>query len=819
MSKTENNHKPFQDIEFKSLIIAFKGMLIIFFIVVSLILIFSIKSVAISQDLDYSLEKNIIFNENNPNPIENSTNFRNEQEYTGHYNATYSFENEIIGTSGVDIDFIDSDISTGSCLIEIIDNINGHNYILKFIDYNEGGTLAVGKNSFDNINYGTVEFWILTTDATKDNTIGFSDGAIAVIHTRIDTDQFQYYDGDWHNIGIVPLDNTWYHIKIDFECTSGNYKGLNQYKFKIYINNIEFGEFSFWNDQDHIDTLYIQTAGVDQNYNLYIDAIGYSWDSNYVIGQNLIPYSYPLDNIETANWLFTYDNDGKVYSDGVDNPDTWSDIEAGHDQVNIDVIGFDGFYVIDQVSYGLDIGFHKDDFAIIDGIIEINFTINICFIDTDGTLITNFYSYDSTEILRIMMYPDGVDYKLDYYDGSDYNTLHIFNNESCFNKADFHFFIINDIIIIKMSISEYGVNEMFVFPIIVSGKRGLSEVKVFSDVFNAVKFQRIRYDKIGVYVNGSSIVSDYAWSIYQDYEAHINIDLNYIYFKINASGTFSIGILDISFNYIQLINTYTYSGYNESIKLDISNNLIWINPVMIKIIYNSSYTLEFIYFESYYLKESTNYYFLQFSYSGVDIQENYFYVANNRLYYTHTANQNDTLEYIQAYFNIDNEYTLNSSTNFKAYFLGISKAYFILNFVSQTNFLFDIPIGNTNYNHILPQKQIIKSFTFLITDNDNNDYYGNSEGYFSSIKLLYYPDIELTMLTLSLMEMLIPLLVLIIPTLAISFIYGKKAIIPMLIFMSIICYIAELIELWLLTIMLMCLGSFLFIEYKSERGK
>ena len=126
-------------------------------------------------------------------------------------------------------------------------------------------------------------------------------------------------------------------------------------------------------------------------------------------------------------------------------------------------------------------------------------------------------------------------------------------------------------------------------------------------------------------------------------------------------------------------------------------------------------------------------------------------------------------------------------------------------------------MGYEGINLILPQQQIIKSFTILITDNNNNDYYGNSEGYISSIKLIYYPDIELTILTLSLVEIMIPLIVLLIPTLAISSVYGKKAIIPMLILMTLICFISNLINVEIFFIMMLCLGSALFLQYKKER--
>jgi len=243
------------------------------------------------------------------------------------------------------------------------------------------------------------------------------------------------------------------------------------------------------------------------------------------------------------------------------------------------------------------------------------------------------------------------------------------------------------------------------------------------------------------------------------------------------------------------------------------------NEYTFVLISNVSFIISEIKVYSNILKKGINIYRPTFTYANVNISENYFYVSNNRLYFTHYANENDTLEYIQVKFNIDNVYAINRSINFKTYFYGISEAYFINNYVSQTDSIFFLRLGYEIINMILPQQQIIKSFTILITDNDNNDYYGNSEGYISSIKLIYYPDIELTILTLSLIEIMIPLIIIIVPTIAISSVYGKKAILPMLMLMSIICFATNIIPIEIFFIIIIALGCGMFLEYKKEKEK
>lgn len=815
MNEVKDKDKPFQDIEFKSLKLVFKSILIILFIVFSLLLVFSIKSVAISDDIDYTFEQNIIFNENNPIPIENTTNFRYKQNFTGHYNATYSFKNEL-GNEGYEIDFV-SFISEciGNCLISISSILNGHTEILNISD-NDLNSYVDFRNTFSIQTNAIIEYWFLITNITTTGgqVIRFYEDTNIIIDVSLNgNDLYTSNPTPTYLMEDSVLPYTWYHMKFVLDDTTNT--------FDWYLNgNLEKDDLDYKTPSTNGINIFQFGTGTDDIIDVYFDAIGYSWDDDYIINQNLIPYTISLNESQISDWLFTYDDDGTLYPDGYDNPDSWNDIEAGADKVNIDLIGFNGFYVIDQMSYGSDIGFHKDDFNIIDGIIEVVFTINVALIDTNGNLITNIYSYDSTEIIRIKMYPNGADYKLDYFDGASYVNLYIFDNESSFNYADFHFFIINDITIIKMSISEYDIIEMFSFPIIVNGKRGLSKVKVFSDVYDASRFQRIRYEKIGVYINGSSIVSDYAWTIYQDYGALINSDLNYIYFKINAIGTFSIGIMDDSLNYIQLINTSTYSGYIESMKYNISDNLIWINPTRIKIIYNSSYNLEYIYIESYYLKESTNHYFLLFDYNNIDINNNYFYVENNRLYFNIDLNES-SYEGMSASFDINNEFSTNASITFKAKYSGNIAPCIYLNYKYNPISYYSLSYYHKSFNYLLPQNQEITHISINVSDyiplmdNYTNHESGFISGYISDIGFNFIPNIEYTITVMTLIYGFIPLIVMLVPTFALYSKFGKQIIIPSLIFMSIICLVSQLIPVWLFSMLVIIFGYLILVSRNS----
>ena len=159
--------------------------------------------------------------------------------------------------------------------------------------------------------YGTIEFWLRTTDhgSNKQQYISFVKG----------TGQWNESDylfaivmnlNGWNNrgdrvINEVPTleDNVWFHCRIDFECTSGNYTGLDQYYWRFTVNGIPSDPLPFLNDYDGMDFLLFQTGTDPYGMTLYIDSIGYSWDLDYSIGQNmneglLLTYY----NNTTLNW-------------------------------------------------------------------------------------------------------------------------------------------------------------------------------------------------------------------------------------------------------------------------------------------------------------------------------------------------------------------------------------------------------------------------------------------------------------------------------------------------------------------------------------
>ncbi len=101
--------------------------------------------------------------------------------------------------------------------------------------------------------------------------------------------------------GITPVDtgfpimnDTWYLISLDFS-SDGSYAGLgaNQYRFRV--SDLDGAEPAYLSpvaafmDNGACKGLIINaTADITATIDLYIDAVGYSWDAGYTVGDNMV---------------------------------------------------------------------------------------------------------------------------------------------------------------------------------------------------------------------------------------------------------------------------------------------------------------------------------------------------------------------------------------------------------------------------------------------------------------------------------------------------------------------------------------------------
>ena len=200
---------------------------------------------------------------------------------SGYYPATYGFENDQDGSDP----FGWSVLETGGT-VDVISSLGGHS---KIVEINGITSYPRMQHNFSTSHEsGTVEFWMRGNDVTKSclTYIGIDMAGGTLITIGIDNDQFLYYAPGAIPQNIVPCnDNTWYHVRVDFECGSGAYQGLSADHFYIYINGQRYGEYGFRIAGNDVE--YMRNVVWDFSVVYYFDAIGYSWDPNYNIGDNL----------------------------------------------------------------------------------------------------------------------------------------------------------------------------------------------------------------------------------------------------------------------------------------------------------------------------------------------------------------------------------------------------------------------------------------------------------------------------------------------------------------------------------------------------
>ena len=98
-----------------------------------------------------------------------------------------------------------------------------------------------------NHSYGTCEFWVLITDASKHFDSAILSSGTSVCNVRAFQDEWTYQDNSgWHTITGLPLsDNIWYHVRMDWEASNGGYLGLEQWKWRFSVNEVFYGPYTF----------------------------------------------------------------------------------------------------------------------------------------------------------------------------------------------------------------------------------------------------------------------------------------------------------------------------------------------------------------------------------------------------------------------------------------------------------------------------------------------------------------------------------------------------------------------------------------------
>ena len=190
------------------------------------------------------------------------------------YPAIFSFDD---GKLGFDpLNFTCDDFGAGN--IAVRENLDGHERIVELEDTN-GADFVRLTQEFTDVDQesGYVEWWWRTDEATDSSQFYLDDAGAMLFLIAIQGDDFDYYDGGWNEIESVVEDDTWYHMKVAFECGTDEFMGLDQYTYYVFINYTRYGAFPFWNNRPNVDMCGWQSDAADVGYSQFIDAVDYSW--------------------------------------------------------------------------------------------------------------------------------------------------------------------------------------------------------------------------------------------------------------------------------------------------------------------------------------------------------------------------------------------------------------------------------------------------------------------------------------------------------------------------------------------------------------
>jgi len=114
----------------------------------------------------------------------------------------------------------------------------GKSNVIQLIDNSTTARQEI-RHSIDTKTNGTIEFWIRTSSITADTYFRFYD--------QYNTMAFQVYF--IREVGLLWIKHgnhgnsaytySWYHCKIEFEYTDGEYKGLEKNRMNFYVNGYQ----------------------------------------------------------------------------------------------------------------------------------------------------------------------------------------------------------------------------------------------------------------------------------------------------------------------------------------------------------------------------------------------------------------------------------------------------------------------------------------------------------------------------------------------------------------------------------------------------
>ena len=220
------------------------------------------------------------------------------------YPATYNFKDEVDGTTGTDIDFIDVDGSGADCVASIIAVLDGHRKVLQLHDNSNPNYIQVKHTLTSTQASGTIEFWVATSDNTKRGTLDLYDSTpTRLMRFYFENDgKLYFYVGGAATELCSLTNNILVHIRLLFDTATD--------KASVWVNGtLIINDQAFNNVGNALNQFIFQTWTTDTGYYLYFDAFGFSWDADYAIGDNLKGELFqcwnvkPKKHVDAINWV------------------------------------------------------------------------------------------------------------------------------------------------------------------------------------------------------------------------------------------------------------------------------------------------------------------------------------------------------------------------------------------------------------------------------------------------------------------------------------------------------------------------------------
>lgn len=775
--------------------------------------------------INYDFKKNTLFDSLDKDLV----NLRHNNIITKDYNGTYSFINDTIESKPIGW----NNLSSNNAKAFIQDNFKEHDKIINISNRDVGDGYL--EQIFDDGSQvsGIIEFWILSTNISYNSYVILVDNALQCILFLISENNFRINDGGWQNLDIIPTNNDWYHIYIDFDCITDT--------TDIYINDYYEGNYGFGNIGNSIDRIWLMNDNAIV-YSTCYDAIGYDWSSNYTLTENIYP------NIEITNsdilsndkYEFNLDATHTPYNTSLDDPTIYDWYDQGQNKMdiaipNITTKNINGIYQI-----GVDGGtFIRNDWLEINND-KINLTFGLQILEMKESY-SEYYilvrSLDDSQLIQLKLDPIIATNSLEIeYDPTGMAPHVVLGTITHINPNDvynFNLYIDNfNVRLIWYKNDVY--NDTYVFPLI-NDKKGIKEIQIVSydaqDSDNEYFITRLNY--VGIYQYNVSISNEKGFiSYYFNRDWKFN---KYNLFTFNSSYDIRIIGHGLSTNFFHIFRGFDNQDFfiNLHDDLVLDDGLTIIDSSLYLIIYHNIILSEYLFFsiegiklDKYVNNVFDHEKFIKFYYHNVDKDNSYYYIDDaNRLHYQLDITQNDTHEYIMLYFDfIRHVISNNKSIYFKCREISakIGIVYIDIAYWQPPNFHYEFKTYLTTVNIVLEKGHELFRFYYVAYDqNNNNNTNQISEGFLYRLGINYKPysiALPIIIIPLGFIQIMIPIIILIVPTIGIYGVVRKRGvIIPSLILMTIICFSSALIPFELFLIMMMCFGCGIFLEQKYKK--